>query len=992
MKTSKEIYNQIKWDSSLQEKDFVLGCQGRFEGIMEIAFVEFGPDSIPWSRVVFFKKRGVIVWDRRDGLDRFGDETIKTIDEQGLPGTIEATEEHLFPLPFFSYSVSQKRWGAVSFESLPSEKRRIALQTFKVVTWNLLYDPRREGDIYTNQRIPLIFSALQESRADVMALEEVTPSLWAKLLQQDWVRRDYLVSDSPEGETLDPYGVALLSKLPLTELRWRHFSREKKVLAVEVSLAGCPVSVGVVHLSSPKAKNALQKRSFQLQILLDHLARPLEGPARASLVMGDFNFSSEEEANRLYEEGLEDLWNTLYPGVAGATFDPPLNELAALTSSSGNPSRYDRIYWSSGSALLVPERTWRFGTEPKREGVKLLYPSDHFGLAGIFRVYPRELKPSYHSALVVIPPEECWAPLQEIRQKYDRQFHRWMPHINLLYGFLSEEHFEGASEILGDHLLSFSPFKLSLSEFCSFEHSSSSSTLYLKSEGYPPGILQDLQSDLQRLFPMCQEQSQKSPWKYTPHLSLGQFRSSEVREEVMKSLQKNWVPLSFEVGEICLISRTGEGPFEVKKRLALGQRKSSSSVSLSSGKSPLSERTSQREEIPLLLKKLNRAWKKGLEEKGIPAPIDVGYLTGSTYLIPQEPSGDLDLIFIGPPSISRGEFFDWMEKEIQEMGPIESLVRVEEALVPLMKVKMGGHSLDFLYGSYPEGVSLCHPQYLSPREWGLFEEKDRWSLLAALEGREILRSLGGRSKIFLDLLPLVKQWARSREIYSNGFGFWGGYSWTLLLAWFLKDRQPFSSVREALGSFFSTLVRWDWKRPLAFSPEALPCLRSPRRKMVILTPLFPHKNSARNVTPFTQKIMEKEFWRGRETLENFKGEGWEEALLKPLPKDGHPFFLHLEIWGSSSENFDKIRGWVEGKILSLLFKLKKIPTLELRPFPGLLKPAGKEGEKDPWKGAYLVGLGGSWDRRDVERKVQNFIDSLPEKYSSGSLSFRILSP
>ncbi len=41
----------------------------------------------------------------------------------------------------------------------------------------------------------------------------------------------------------------------------------------------------------------------------------------------------------------------------------------------------------------------------------------------------------YTSAVVIIPPKEKWKPIQEIRQLYDRNINRWMPHITLLYPF-----------------------------------------------------------------------------------------------------------------------------------------------------------------------------------------------------------------------------------------------------------------------------------------------------------------------------------------------------------------------------------------------------------------------------------------------------------------------------------------------------------------------------------------------------------------------------
>jgi len=44
---------------------------------------------------------------------------------------------------------------------------------------------------------------------------------------------------------------------------------------------------------------------------------------------------------------------------------------------------------------------------------------------------------SYKSSLVLIPTTAIQEPIQSIRRKHDIQFHRWPPHINLIYPFLS---------------------------------------------------------------------------------------------------------------------------------------------------------------------------------------------------------------------------------------------------------------------------------------------------------------------------------------------------------------------------------------------------------------------------------------------------------------------------------------------------------------------------------------------------------------------------
>ena len=45
----------------------------------------------------------------------------------------------------------------------------------------------------------------------------------------------------------------------------------------------------------------------------------------------------------------------------------------------------------------------------------------------------------YNSAVVIIPPQEKWESIQEIRETYDRGFNRWMPHITLIYPFFYVE-------------------------------------------------------------------------------------------------------------------------------------------------------------------------------------------------------------------------------------------------------------------------------------------------------------------------------------------------------------------------------------------------------------------------------------------------------------------------------------------------------------------------------------------------------------------------
>lgn len=71
-RTSEEAYNQIRWDPKFDVLDFIVGYEDRFVGIIEVPYLSFRSDPeifIPWHRVWYFKRRGIIVWDRKNRVD-----------------------------------------------------------------------------------------------------------------------------------------------------------------------------------------------------------------------------------------------------------------------------------------------------------------------------------------------------------------------------------------------------------------------------------------------------------------------------------------------------------------------------------------------------------------------------------------------------------------------------------------------------------------------------------------------------------------------------------------------------------------------------------------------------------------------------------------------------------------------------------------------------------------------------------------------------------
>lgn len=175
---------------------------------------------------------------------------------------------------------------------------------------------------------------------------------------------------------------------------------------------------------------------------------------------------------------------------------------------------------------------------------------------------------THTTAVVLIPPEEVWEPIQGLRRVYDRNFDRWMPHITLLYPFAEREDFSHVTPILETVAAQIKPFQCDLSQFDHFRHRRSC-TIFLRP--IPEESVIDLHASLLKALPDYDDTA-TYPGGFHPHLSIGQFRHQQVQRDQQK-LQSNWTPLEFEVKTVFVINRTPEtaNRFVVVETLALGR-------------------------------------------------------------------------------------------------------------------------------------------------------------------------------------------------------------------------------------------------------------------------------------------------------------------------------------------------------------------------------------------------------------------------------------
>ncbi|MBD2301843.1 endonuclease/exonuclease/phosphatase family protein [Nostoc sp. FACHB-190] len=276
------------------------------------------------------------------------------------------------PLPVYKYDIP-------GWQPNTQKATAVNLGTLTIASFNVLCDLYEKDKIAIEKRLPVIVEELSQCNADIIAIQEATPNLLELLLSQTWVR-NYYISESSAAVTVRPYGNLLLSRLPFTMVEHQFWGR-KRVLVGSCEINDQLLHIAVVHLTSDRSQNALEKRQHQLTTILAYL-QTLPG---SSLIAGDFNTRGNEQEDIITNAGYIDIWQQLNPQTPGYTFDPQRNALAALMSLQGIPARLDRILLRSQNHDWQPQSIDLFACEPVPGTAGKIYPSDHFGLRAVLK-------------------------------------------------------------------------------------------------------------------------------------------------------------------------------------------------------------------------------------------------------------------------------------------------------------------------------------------------------------------------------------------------------------------------------------------------------------------------------------------------------------------------------------------------------------------------------------------------------------------------------
>ncbi|MFJ9547194.1 poly(A) polymerase [Streptomyces erythrochromogenes] len=916
MRTSEQLYHQVRWDPRFDPARFVLGLLQRGAPPKRVPLPSFVPGGdIPWHRVLFVEADGELVWDRATGVD--------LID---VTAAGRVRDPRLLRAPFFTartpYAWDPAGGGAWRPARAAPVDAAAAPSSVRLLTWNTLWDRYDAPRIATARRRPLLLQDLAVADADVIALQEVEPELLGMLLAAPWVRAGYTLGTDPGGRDVAACGLLVLSRLPVREAGLHEFRAHKAVTAVTVDTAAGPLVVAATHLTSDHTENGHERREAELA----RLAEGLGGVDAGVALLGDFNDGRHGPEGPAPALGMRDAWCEVH-GAADATptFDPVANPLAAVGSLTGRAGRLDRILLGPSPARVT--RAALRGDSPAPDG---LFVSDHFGVeatvefgtpgGGPARL---DVPATVRTAVAWIPPR-LPAAVREVRREHDPADARWPAHVNLLFGFVPESSFAEAVPLLAEVAAGTAPFEARLEGVHSFGHREEA-TVWLDPAAAGEAPWQELRRALAERFPGCRGRS-GGYGGYTPHLTLG--RSRDPQRAVAAFAARLGGAVSARLGELAVLSRRGDGPMRVRATVALGTGE------VRWTPEPLPEPPAER--LPEVLPGAGAGHADAVAARiGAALPGARVHVAGSRRMGCDLPGADLDLVAALPGPVD----MDLVRERVAAALPqARGLREVAGARVPGLRLGIGSLSVDLVV--VPTG-DLDPAQAVARRtELG---EAASVALSAVSDADAVREAVGAEHAAFAGLARRVKAWARARGLDSAPFGGLPGLAWSVLAARTVREAgalPPDALLRE----FFGRWAAWDWREPVAWAAASA----AGPDPVTVLTPSEPVRSCTAQVTPGLRDLLVQDLYGAWELLESGLAAD-ALAAAAPPPHRRHAAWAVVTVRASEAE-FEEVRGRVRGRMRALLGALEEAGVTGAHAWP-------RPFESGPGLARYAIGLG-----------------------------------
>lgn len=336
-----------------------------------------------------------------------------------------------------------------------------------------------------------------------------------------------------------------------------------------------------------------------------------------------------------------------------------------------------------------------------------------------------------------------------------------------------------------------------------------------------------------------------------------------------------------------------------------------------------------RSEILDRIDELSQSWIRKLSlDKNIPSADQCRvkiFTFGSHKLGVQNRGDDIDILLVAPKHARRCDFFDSFKSSLSRMDGVSYVCAVETAHVPVIKTKINGIDLDFVFATLPLPTI---PQNQELSDYTLLRglsEVDVRSLNGCRVTEEILKLTPNRESFGL-ALRAIKLWAKKKGIYSQVLGYLGGVSWTILIAYTVR-LYPHAAAATIVNKFFHTFSNWSWGTPVLLKSLSRDYLIIPRfrqrgkaeyRRMPIVTPSYPEQNTSFRVTQSAKKIIINQFEQARTVTDNImRGIATWDTFFAPIDFFGQ-YKSFLLIAASSQPDWSS---FVESKLRELVLDL-----------------------------------------------------------------------
>mmetsp|Transcript_8726 Transcript_8726/g.23576 ORF Transcript_8726/g.23576 Transcript_8726/m.23576 type:complete len:198 (-) Transcript_8726:380-973(-) len=153
-----------------------------------------------------------------------------------------------------------------------------------------------------------------------------------------------------------------------------------------------------------------------------------------------------------------------------------------------------------------------------------------------------------------------------------------MPHINLLYPFVSPDQLEDAAHAIAKEVASCPAFDVQLARVGYFKHGRGRRVCWLEPTSLPLPAPSEAKDGMQLVYEKLRglfESKQKKLKKLTPHLTCGHVVGDESADEFVAEHSKefngvNNEPSTFSVASLCILKRERkDDPFSVVYRIPL---------------------------------------------------------------------------------------------------------------------------------------------------------------------------------------------------------------------------------------------------------------------------------------------------------------------------------------------------------------------------------------------------------------------------------------